>query len=197
MSAPSLGGNAREIPTGRLAGFEDVDPPALTLPARPGRGPTSRDEGHPEAPGSGASEPRSDQSETRADPPADVAKRPHTGALTASNVHIPLAVLDDVKKTQAERNMASGDVIIVAIEATYERLKVLLRPRATAGGNLFGARVSRPARTPLTEPVTPLTYRLTSEEYEVLDRLVDELGATSRSHLVRVALNTYYGRDSV
>ena len=73
-----------------------------------------------------------------------------------------------------------------------DQLKSLIHPRPVTGGALFGQRVSRPPRTPITEPVTPLNYRLTTEDYAVLDKLVDELGASSRSHLITVALSAYY-----
>jgi hypothetical protein len=88
--------------------------------------------------------------------------------------------------------MSNGDIIITAIEKTYRQLQTLIDPPPTTGGALFSQRVSRPPRAPTTEPVSPLNYRLTIEDYAVLDRLVNELGAASRSHLISTALTVYF-----
>lgn len=185
-TAAGSDGAAREIPAGRLAAFEDTLIPPLALPPRPNR---NADAGTNRVPIAGVT-PQSTSADTGK--PAPLLAR---GTLRASNIHIPVRLIGDLDETRCNTRMSNGDIIITAIEQTYEELKILISPRRVTGGPLFGRRVSRPPRTPSTEPVTPLNYRLTTEDYAVLDRLVDELGATSRSHLISVALTTYYKRQ--
>lgn len=188
-SAETGDGTAREIPVGRLASFEDEPTtPALSLPPRPsrrtGRTVPSPDDGRAPA--------NAEPDATEQPEPAADAAPATAGAVRASNVHIPVALIDALNETKRTTRMSNGDIIITALEQTYEQLKTLIHPRPTTGGALFSQRVSRPPRTPITEPVTPLNYRLSTEDYAVLDKLVDDLGATSRSHLITVALSAYY-----
>jgi hypothetical protein len=196
QAEPTGDGSAREIPAGRLASFEEEPtPPALSLPPRPHRRSEPANLQVPPSVEAATTRPAGQDapagSAGHAIPPA---MHRVLGPMRASNVHIPVTLIDEVNDTKRTTRMSNGDIIITAIEQTYEQLKERIRPRPTAGGVLFGRRVSRPPRTPATEPVTPLNFRMSVEDYEVLDRLVDELGATSRSHLITVALSTYYLR---
>lgn len=183
-------GVAREVPAGRLAAFEDdpETPAAISLPPRPSRRATPSSPAASKPP-----KPPNRDSDAAAKVPGG--RQDAKGAVRASNVHIPVALIDALNETKRSTRMSNGDIIITALEQTYEELKTRIHPRPIAGGSLFSQRVSRPPRTPITEPVTPLNYRLSTEDYAVLDRLVDELGATSRSHLITVALSAYYDRQ--
>lgn len=195
-------GAAREIPTGRLASFEDEPtPPALSLPPRSHRRaePTQSKQQQPvgaagDRPADGPSQLLGGDAEARPAGQATDRVDQALGPLRASNVHIPVTLIGGINDTKRTTRMSNGDIIITAIEQTYEQLRERIRPRPATGGALFSRRVSRPPRTPTTEPVTPLNFRMTSDDYQVLDRLVDELGAASRSHLITVALSAYYQR---
>lgn len=186
MTSADPDGAAREIPAGRLASFEEEPTtPTLSLPTRPSL-PARRTT--PPSPGNNSAQ--SPQRSVAPKPPNDVPTA--KGAVRASNVHIPVALIDALNETKRTTRMSNGDIIITALEQTYEQLKTLIHPRPVAGGSLFSQRVSRPPRTPIVEPVTPLNFRLSTDDYAVIDKLVDELGATSRSHLITVALSAYY-----
>jgi len=118
------------------------------------------------------------------------------GPVRASNVHIPAELLDAFNAAKASQKLSNGELIITAIEATYEELQRQLRPPSATGGSLFAPRVSRPPRLPAKGPVTPVNYRLRPDDYATLDRLVRDLGASSRSHLISEALRTYLSRTT-
>ncbi len=113
--------------------------------------------------------------------------------MKASNVHVPVALMPQLKDYSAKHGLANGQIIIKAIEDTYERLGDLISPAQT-GGKLFASRVARPQRAD-AGPLTPLNYRMTEGDFAVLDRLVDELAASSRTHLIATALAAFLQRD--
>jgi len=112
-----------------------------------------------------------------------------------SNVHIPVALLAPIAKMKSDHGLSNGEIIISSIEGTYADLKDLIQPAVTAGGNLFASRRSRASRAN-DGPLTPLNYRLREEDYATLDRLVDEFGASSRGHLITVALTAFLSPTS-
>lgn len=212
-------GAAREVPTGRLAAFEDsdddvpttpllpprrqrrplaIDPvidPAPTTDAPPRSAPTRAlpPKAQPPAP---AEQPRSIEAPNPAEA-ADV-RVPEQGTkgpedrIRASNVHIPVALLEPLTAACKEGGLSHGEIIIIAIENSYDRLKDLIHPAATAGGQVFASRRSRASRT-TDGPLTPLNYRLREGDYATLDDLVEKFGASSRGHLITTALTDYLG----
>ncbi len=182
---------AREFAGGRLANFEDADEttPVLSLPPRPRRGAprpavTVRDE-----------PPQVDvPEETETAQPAGRSASVPDERIRPSNVHIPVALLEPLTKKCAAEGLSHGEIIIVAVEHAYPRLRDLIHPAATAGGNLFDSRRSgtagRAARS-AAGPLTPLNYRLRGTDFATLDRLVQEFGASSRGHLITAALSDY------
>lgn len=204
----SNAGTAREVAPGRLAGFEDADaadptPAALSLPPRRR---TTQDAPAPRRqPIRGAQAPSSRPSRPAAAPDAapaahpapEAAKSPQKGPkgpedrVRPSNVHIPVALLEPLEAKCKSNGLSHGEVIIVAIEAAHPRLKELVHPAATAGGNLFASRRSRASRS-TDGPLTPLNYRLREADFQTLDQLVEEFGASSRGHLITAALNDYF-----
>lgn len=195
-------GTAREVPRGRLAGFEDDPAPTFALPPRPAR---SR------APVETAEEPTTEAPEKSvafaseaepASPEAVDAAASHgggaeaSGPVRASNVHIPVELIEAFNTAKTEQKLSNGELIITAIEATYADLQRQLRPPSPTGGSLFVQRVTRPPRLPAAGPVTPVNYRLRPDDYATLDRLVRDLGASSRSHLITEALRGYLNRTA-
>lgn len=213
-------GSAREIEPGRLAGFEDaadldfptLSPPLSLPPRRPARSSADPSSGHRapsssiESPtqrslrrssGHSADRPDASSSRPRSGPGADGGLKEGKGPedrVRPSNVHIPVALLEPLEAKCKENGLSHGEVIIVAIENAHPRLRDLVHPAATAGGSIFASRRSRASRS-TDGPLTPLNYRLREADFETLDHLVEEFGASSRGHLITAALNDYFGDD--
>lgn len=186
---PANDGAARKVQAGRLKAFEDSDEElTFTLPPRPGRTDQAADDEHAaDEPLHGAPE-----MEVSPTPPAgDPGTQGVESKVRASNVHIPVALLEPIAAMKKQQGLSNGEIIISAIEATYADLKDLVHPSPTAGGQLFAARHSRVSRSN-DGPLTPLNYRLRGEDYQTLDRLVDQFDASSRGHLITVALTAYF-----
>ncbi len=178
---------AREATSGRLANFEDGDDetPISLPPRRVQQRPTVVNNGPNELPG--------DQVDITDLSPAPAvnprAKAPHD-RMQASNVHIPVDLLQPVKDKCARDGMSHGEVIIVAVENAHPRLAELINPAAKAGGTLFEARTVRPSTVAGT--VTPLNYRLRRADFAILDGLAQQFGSPSRGRLITVALTDYF-----
>ncbi|MGF0118791.1 hypothetical protein ACQFYA_21060 [Promicromonospora sp. Marseille-Q5078] len=112
-----------------------------------------------------------------------------------SNVHIPVFLIDPVEARCKKEGLSHGELMIVALEATYNQLDGLINPGATAGGSLFAPRRGRASRAG-DGPLTPLNYRMREADFTVLDGLVDKFGASSRGHLITVALKAYLRVDN-
>lgn len=192
-------GSAREIPPGRLSNFEDVpmaDSPTPMLPPRRSKPQARRSEakdafdrtarGTEDAPAAAAS--TATPAPSRA---SEAGLKGPEDRVRPSNVHIPVALLEPLVVKCKTDGLSHGEVIIIAIEHAYPRLKDLIHPAATAGGGLFASRRSRASRQ--TDGVlTPLTYRLREADFATLDQIVDEFGASSRGHLITAALRDYF-----
>lgn len=205
---PFRSGAAREVPKGRLASFEDEPAPTFALPPRPGQArpaaTVAAETAAEEAPPAGTGVDATDETPGHLDETGATTTDPGLpggavevgGPVRASNVHIPAELLDAFNTAKASHKLSNGELIITAIEATYEELQRQLRPPSATGGSLFAPRVSRPPRLPAKGPVTPVNYRLRPDDYATLDRLVRDLGASSRSHLISEALRTYLSRTA-
>lgn len=207
---PFRSGAAREVPKGRLASFEDEPAPTFALPPRPGQArpaataETAAEEAPPATQAAETGVDATDETPGHLDETGATTNDPGLpggavevgGPVRASNVHIPAELLDAFNTAKASHKLSNGELIITAIEATYEELQRQLRPPSATGGSLFAPRVSRPPRLPAKGPVTPVNYRLRPDDYATLDRLVRDLGASSRSHLISEALRTYLSRTA-
>lgn len=217
-------GAAREVEPGRLTNFEDDDLPdvtSLTLPPRRRRpmpdvgadkvapvapSPAEVPAASPEPVAPAPSEPPAARSRRR---PAKKAASTHqdSGAETStsakgpeqrvrpSNVHIPVWLVEPIAAKHTAEGLSNGEIIISAIEQAYPRLKDLIHPVTVSGGSLFASRRSRTSRAG-DGPLTPLNYRMREEDFSTLDSLVKELNASSRGHLITVALTAYFGPTS-
>lgn len=191
MNADNLG-TAREVPAGRLANFEDGDTDqALSLPTRTRRARTTSRAASATEPRTAGPTPVQPASGKRggSDRPNPAVKGPKD-KVRPSNVHIPVRLLEPLAQLCQRRGLSHGEAIIVALEETHPRLGELIRPAPTTGGSLFDSRRSRTTRT-ADGPLTPLNYRLREADYEVLDSLVEQTGASSRGHLITAALSAY------
>lgn len=202
-------GTARAVSPQRLANFEDEDADLeLAPPPRP-----RREKAEPSS--DLAPEPRTARKgpqkgplapETALEAPADVveAVTPATPSGTPqaalkgpeqrvrrSNVHIPVRLLGPISKKTEDEGLSNGEIIIAAIEQTFDRLPDLIHPGPTTGGHLFDSRRSRVSRS-TDGPLTPLNYGLREVDFETLDHLVEELRASSRGHLITAALTAYF-----
>lgn len=120
------------------------------------------------------------------------AKQP---VIRPSVVHVPAHLLALVAAERRTSGRSNGEILIAAIEQGHARLTELSDSAETVGGRLFQARAARP-RVSDAEPLSPLNVRLYEEDFDVLDRLVAELGVGSRSRLATLALGDYLGGRS-
>ncbi|MFA3899783.1 hypothetical protein ACKAMS_30595 [Rhodococcus sp. 5A-K4] len=116
------------------------------------------------------------------------------GGGKSSSVRVPARCYAKLEELRASTGMTNGQIFIVAIEATHDRLPELLYPGGRIGGGLFAARGIR-AKTSRDDNETQVTYRLFHADFDVIDHLVAELGAKSRSHLIAAALTGYFFKD--
>lgn len=180
-----------------LANFEDDDtpPPTLTPRRRRPRTPLPPDLVHvdddPDVP---PAEPTSTQPNPaarrgRGRPLSDPVSQTATGFVRPSNVLIPARLVTPIKVSRTQLGLTTGELIITALEATADQLGELLAVRRVTGGALFSA---RPASTSINnEPQSSLNFRMRVEDFAILDSLVEEFGAASRSQLVTAALAAY------
>lgn len=139
--------------------------PAPTTPERPARRTSGR---------------------ARATPPEPLGST----VIRPSVVHVPAHLLALVAAERGRSGRSNGEILIAAIEDCHDRLSEQRDTAAPIGGQLFAARVAKP-RLPVHEPLSPLNIRLYEQDFEVLDRLVADLGVGSRSRLATLALSDY------
>lgn len=120
-----------------------------------------------------------------------VSSRRAADRIRPSNCHVPVALIEPLEALCSRTGMSHGDAIIAAIEHAYPRFAELIEPAGITGGNVFAPRpASRTARH-AHRPLTPLNYRLREADFRTLDDLVEFFGASSRGHLITVALTDY------
>jgi hypothetical protein len=115
--------------------------------------------------------------------------------VKASVCQIPAHLLDPIAAACREQGLSHAQLIIAAIEGSYDRLGELVRPPAAAGGSLFAARRGRVRRVD-DGPLTQFSFRMSGADFAVLDRLVAQFGATSRAQLITAALTHYLGASA-
>ncbi|TDC48316.1 hypothetical protein E1212_21630 [Jiangella ureilytica] len=124
------------------------------------------------------------------EPTHDGGRLAGTPVIKPSVVHVPSSLLSLVAAERQRSGRSNGQILIDAIEAGHEHLTKLHHESSSIGGRLFTARTAKP-QLPVAQPLSPLNIRLYEQDYEVLDRLVTELGAGSRSRLATLALAYY------
>jgi hypothetical protein len=120
--------------------------------------------------------------------------------LPPRSFQIPVYVLPAAKvaaqQRRARERVTNAEVAFSAIDATFAELQQLLQSRRTIqrkDGSLFPSRRHRP-RGSSAEPQSrrvAWVLQATAEELGVLDSLVVELGAESRSELIAAAIEAH------
>jgi len=108
----------------------------------------------------------------------------------ATSVRIDAHCAARLKSYRDAVGWTTGEVIIDALERTIDELPDRLYPDGAIGGNLFARRGTSGQPTSTSSKV-PLYLRLRTEDYTVLDGLVEKTGARSRTHLIETAVTAY------
>lgn len=119
--------------------------------------------------------------------PGPVGEGPRRG----TNIMVPVPLVDTLQAKTVELGITRGDLVLLAIETTYEDLRARFTAPAQVGGRLFGARRPQRRHRRLDVPTTPLGMRLTESDMTTLHEVVADLGAANVSDLASVALTLY------
>ncbi len=128
--------------------------------------------------------------------PAPAARSGRT-PIRSTSVHVPVGLREKINAERARTGRSNGEIVIRAIELNLDQLSALFSEhgRGASAGRLFQQRVSRGAR--LSDgPLSPINVRLFEPDFEVLDELVEQVGAFSRGHLISVTLTAYFAGQS-
>lgn len=123
--------------------------------------------------------------------PTFVEELPEDDPVVSSNVHLPEEIAQHLAEVGRRRNLTNGEMVIEALESTYGRLSEFVHPGGKVGGTLFKARgvgstVKQKADT------KQVAFSLLRSDFEVIDRIKEELAARSRSHLLTAAFQAYF-----
>lgn len=124
-------------------------------------------------------------------PPRDALLGNATHALVVI-VYLPATLRTQLREVTAKSGSTYTDLALDAIDATHSRLSDLLQApgRPDRPSSLFaGARPRRRQRH--IEPQVQVSLRLTTSQLKVIDDLVSDCAASSRSALVATALRAY------
>lgn len=193
MATGARDGSARPIPANRLANFEGQEAPVMpSLPARPRPGARPGPAAAPVG-GDGDAQPAVGHVAPPA-PAKTAARRAAASPVHASNAQIPMRLMPLVVEHCKARSITHGTLIVTALEANAHRLAELVTPTPVmGGGGLFPALATSKTgpRASGEEQIVPLTFRLPREHFDVLDQLVAQVNAPSRSKLISAALGAY------
>lgn len=123
--------------------------------------------------------------------PGPVGEGPRRG----TNIMVPVPLVTSLQAKTLELGITRGDLVLLAIETTYEDLRHRFTAPAQVGGRLFGARRPQRRHRRLEVPTTPLGMRLTESDMTTLQEIVADLGAANVSDLASVALTLYLDAD--
>ena len=157
-------------------------------PARAGK-PTSGRE--PQPPAASSPEPAADpvQEEAQEEAPVD------DGITSQVSVYLAADALLVVRQTRRTTGQTNAEIAFAAIDATHDRLAELVAARRRGAdrpaGSLFPARQSTRAARGQARRVVLWAMRATRAELAVVDRLVDQVDAGSRSELIAAAVEAH------
>lgn len=110
--------------------------------------------------------------------------------------YLPLDLSKVLREFARSRNKTNANVIFDALESTLEELPQLLKPPAEGEGDDRHGMFTRTPSKPVGQKVQ-ISGRIQEDNLAIIDRLVDQHGAESRSQLVEVALRAYLSRTPV
>lgn len=163
-----------------------------TTPDSPGHAAAPQEPAAPSAPARRCTGRPRPAPTAKADAPPTAEEQPGDEFTSQVSVYLAADALVAVRRVRRETGRTNAEVAFAAIDATHHQLRELVaRRRAGAGrpdGFLFPVRRSgRPSAGP-GRRVVLWAMRATSAEVAILDRLVDEAGAASRSELIASAI---------
>lgn len=112
------------------------------------------------------------------------------GSTVQVSVYLLPAALQAVRNRVRETRRTNADIAFAAIDATHEQLNDLVAHRRTVpreDGSLFPSRVRHRATADGDRRIL-WSMQATPGELQIIDRLVTETGAASRSELISVAI---------
>ena len=117
-------------------------------------------------------------------------------ARQSQTFQVPVYVLPEVKvvaeqRRKEDRRITNAQIAFDAIDSTFENLSILLRSRRMIDrprDSLFPSRRAPRNKVSLAERRVLWAIQATADELEVLDGLVTELNAESRSDLISTAV---------
>lgn len=109
-----------------------------------------------------------------------------------SNIDVSEELRMRVAELQSRLGRSHGDLIVMAVEAEYEKLKDAPR-RDVIGGTIFAARPPAERGVPKKSPVAKvvLTFRMREADYAQLDALATDSHFTSRTELIAACLEAF------
>lgn len=120
-------------------------------------------------------------------------------ATSQSIVYLAPGLRDTLDAARKRDRRTNADLVLDALDRARHQLPELVtrqQRQERPPNSLFSARPSRTRQraTSPAERTVPFTYRVTADELVVIDRLVEETNASSRSSLVAAALQATYAR---
>lgn len=185
--APSAGPTETRVVTGNPQPAAPIEPPSTTPQAATGTAPVQ--------PATPTASVRPDTSSAPAQPATDTApaqpaadgqarpqrRRDHTV------FYLPIEVSDRLRDVARRQNKTNADVIFDAIEAALPELPSLLaQPSSQRDGGVFDRRVMKPVGQKVQ-----ISAVISGRNLAVIDQMVADHGADSRSQLVEASLNVY------
>lgn len=113
------------------------------------------------------------------------------GAARPVIVYLPVSLRDRLRQLTVDRDLTYTELVLEAVDATHEQLASLLTPGKPSRARSLFQQSATPRRRRHAEPHVQVSLRLVPEDLAVIDRLVSDLHAGSRSHLVATALQAH------
>lgn len=113
------------------------------------------------------------------------------GPLRGTTLSLPVDLVSQVRERARAEGIVLGEMLLDALAATREDLRGQFKDNQAAVSDGLFVRRSRRASNGAT---AHLGVRLLAENLDVIDKLVAEVGAPSRSALIAAALRMYLSR---
>lgn len=115
--------------------------------------------------------------------------------IRESSFLAPAEIRDKLRAHAATKGFTLTQVVLIAVETTAHQLPDLIAAQSSTGAisktNLFPALEGRSRRRATGQANVTISMRINVANLEVLDDLVNQVGAGSRSELLTVALRSY------